>query len=217
MVLPERKDRTLLLIGLLLSVGFPDAGLAQGRPGCATWSPPTLGAAFGRSSPYLEGLVRGAVGLPASGSVLVEGGFLFVGRADVPVAGPLRLRIEGGTARWDVRHVTYDPDGGSVTSDRSAGQLSVHHVDALASLRTGRAPVCAQLSVGGGLYRLAFGGASVWRPGTSLAAGIEIPTGERGAIQAEAVLHLIATGGASFIASSTVPALNVVVGWAYRF
>jgi hypothetical protein len=178
--------------------------------------PPTIGAAFGRSSPSVD-LKPGVVDVPRSTSILVEGGSLFTARAELPVAGPLRLRIEGGTARWDVRQVTYDPAGRSVMTDRSAGQLSVHHLAALVGVRTGRAPACAQLSAGGGFYALGFGGASVRRPGASLAAGIEIPTGQHGAIQAEAALDLIATGGPSFIASSAVPALNVVVGWAYRF
>lgn len=201
---------------LLISVGTADVVEAQRRSDCRSPLPPSVGGAVGRSSPYVD-LAPGVVELPTPGSVSVQGGALFVGRADLPVSGPLRLRIEGATARWDVRQVTYGQDGSTVIADTSVGHMSARHFVALVGLRTGRAPVCAHLSAGGGFYALGFRGMSVRSPGAALAAGIEFPTGEHGAIQVDAVLHLIATRADHPIASSTVPTLNVLLGWAYRF
>jgi hypothetical protein len=44
---------------------------------------------------------------------------------------------------------------------------------------------------------------------------VELPTGDRGAIPLDGVLHLIATRDAHPIAGSTVPVLNLLVGWVY--
>lgn len=216
MVLSPQKS--LLRAGcVLIAMGVANAALAQGGWSCASSVPPSIGLAFGRSSPYLEGLDRQIVGLPASGSFHVDGGRALVGRVEVPVAGPLRLRIEGGTARWDVRHVTYGPPPSSAATDTSAGHLSVRHLAAFLGLRMGRPPVCAHVSAGAGLYSLGFGRASTLRSGAALAMGVDMPTGDRGAIQIDGELHLIGTGGSGFITSSTVPALQLLVGWSYRF
>ena len=149
--------------------------------------------------------------------MIVNGGAQFAGRADLSLTGPLRLRIEGATARWDVRYKTYDPNGSTATADTSVGHMSARHLVALVGVRTGRAPACAHVSAGGGFHAIAFQGATVRRPGAALAAGIEVPTGAHGAFQADVALHLIATRADYPIASSTVPALNLLVGWAYRF
>jgi hypothetical protein len=214
--LPQLRRRSLLVAWLLISVGAPCVAEAQGRSACRSPLPPSVGVAFGRSSPYVD-LAPGVVEASAPSSVLVSGGTQFVGRADLPVTGPLRLRIEGATARWDVRRKSYESDGRTVTGDTSAGHMSARHLVALVGLRAGRAPVCAHVSAGGGFYALGFRGASIRRPGVSLAAGIELPTGDHGAIQVDAVLHLIRTRDGHPIASTTVPALNLLVGWTYRF
>ncbi|MGE3889930.1 MAG: hypothetical protein AB7H81_26210 [Vicinamibacterales bacterium] len=197
---------------------FAFAGLAeaQGRAGCASPQPPSIGIAFGRSSPHLE-LARGAVELHGHGTVAVRGGAQLAGRADLSLSGPLRLRIETARARWDIRQRTYSPDDFTVTADESVDHMSARHLVALAGLRLGRPPACAHVSAGGGVHALGFRGESVWRPGASLAAGIELPTGGHGVIQVDAMLHLIGTRDAHPIASSAVPSLNLLVGWAYRF
>lgn len=214
-VFPRLRLCTRFVIWILISVSSVGVAEAQGQADCRSRQPPSVGVAFGRSSPYLD-LAQGIIEGAAPGSVLVNGGAEFVARGDLPVTGPLRLRIEGATARWDVRQTMYGPDG-AVMAETSAGRMSARHFVALVGLRTGRAPLCAHVSGGGGLYALGFRDESVRRPGAALAAGLELPTGQHGAIQVDAVLHLISTSGAYTIASSTVPVLNLLAGWAYRF
>jgi hypothetical protein len=95
--------------------------------------------------------------------------------------------------------------------------MSARHLVALASVRTGRAPACAHVSAGGGVHALGFRGASVRRPGASLAAGIDLPTGAHSALQVDAMLHVIGTRDSHPISSSAALALNLLVGWVYRF
>jgi hypothetical protein len=153
-----------------------------------------------------------------TGSVLVYGGAHIGGRADIPFLDVLRLRIEAGTARWDVRQKTYDPDRSyAVIADRSVGHMTANHLVALVGLWVGREPVCAHVSAGGGIYSLGFRRESIRRIGGAIAAGIGIPTGDRGALQADINLHLISTDESKLVAGSTVPAASLVVGWVYRF
>jgi hypothetical protein len=51
----------------------------------------------------------------------------------------------------------------------------------------------------------------------ALAAGVEVPAGNRGAVQADLQLHLINTGARFPIASSTALAASISVGWSQRF
>jgi hypothetical protein len=96
--------------------------------------------------------------------------------------------------------------------------MSARHLVALVGVRTGRPPACAHVSVGGGFYAIGFRNASLRRAGFAIAAGIEVPTGPHGAIQADATLHLIRIGDGSPITSfSDVPTLSLLIGWAYRF
>lgn len=81
----------------------------------------------------------------------------------------------------------------------------------------GRSPVCGYVLAGGGLYSLGFRDATVRRPGVALTAGMELPTGERGAVQVDVQLHLINTQGRYPIAFSDVPAAAITVGWSLRF
>jgi hypothetical protein len=57
----------------------------------------------------------------------------------------------------------------------------------------------------------------VRRPGAALTAGIEFPTGERGAVQVDVQLHLINTQGRYPIAFSDVPSASLMVGWSRQF
>lgn len=104
---PRLAVRTLLVVWQLLSVCSAGLAEAQGRAGCASPQPPSIGIAFGRSSPYLE-LARGVIDVSGPGSVAVQGGAQFAGRAGVrasPVSvsvdrNPPRPRSEYGT--WSV-------------------------------------------------------------------------------------------------------------------
>jgi hypothetical protein len=207
----ETRRWTPLLTCLAVLLSLADAVFAQRA------RPPSVGVAFGRSSPYVEDLARGEVGLPASGTVAVGAGVLVVARADLPVVGPVRARVEAGGANWPVHLATLDADRSAGTSGTRVGSIAVRHLDVLAGIRTGRQPACAHVSIGSGFYSFSLRGASFVRPATALAAGVEIQTGEHGVIQADAVLHAIPTGGHGFIEMSSVLALNLVVGWAYRF
>lgn len=79
----------------------------------------------------------------------------------------------------------------------------------------GRAPGCAHVSAGPGLYSIGYQGTSGRRAGFAIAAGMEIPIGSRGAVQLDATVHLIGTSETSPIASAA--ALSLLAGWAYRF
>lgn len=202
---------------VLLSIGAAGVASAQARADCLSPQPAAIGGAFGRSSPYVE-LASGAVDVEPASSVSVRSGAQFAGRVDVPVVGPVRVRLEGATARWDLRRVRYDTDAAfRVVEETSIDHMTARHFVALVGLRTGRTPVCAHVSAGGGLYSIGFRGTSVRRAGAALAAGIEIPTGSRGVVQLDATVHLIGTRDAPPIASTTVPALSLLAGWAYRF
>ena len=212
----RRNPRTRVVAWLLIALAAAGVAEAQGRPDCRSPLPPSVGVAFGRSSPYVE-LASGVVEPPGTGSVQVRAGAQFGARAELPVVGPLRVRIDAATARWDVRQTTYDPNGFTVTADTSVGHMSARHLVALLGVRTGRAPACAHVAAGGGVYALGFRDASVRRPGASLAAGIEMRTGDHGAIQVDGMLHIIGTRDRYPISGSAALALNLLLGWVYRF
>ena len=71
--------------------------------------------------------------------------------------------------------------------------------------------------VGGGLYSLTFRDSTLRRPGVSITAGIEVPTGERGAVQVDVQVHIIDTKSRFPVSSSSALAAALVAGWAYRF
>jgi hypothetical protein len=202
----------------LCSIVVIDTAHAQTVGDCRSPQPPSVGIAVGRSLPYLEPASDIASTEP-SASVSVRGGLQVAGRADLPVTGPLRVRIEGAGARWDVRETVYDRNAGfQVSGESSLGSMSARHFVALAGIRTGRAPVCAHVSAGGGFYAIGFRNASLRRAGLAMAAGIEVPAGPHGAIQADATLHLMRTGDGQPIATlSAAPTLSLLIGWAYRF
>lgn len=200
----------------VLSIGVTGTANAQGRSDCRSAPPPRIGVAVGWSSPYLEphaDLLQGE-----TGSVSVGGGVQLAGRVELPLAGLLRVRLEGASARWNVRRRLYAPETYTVIDDRSVGSLSARHLVALVGIRTGRAPVCAQLSAGGGLHMVGFEDTTLHRVGLALAAGLEAPTGGRGVLQADATIHLIRIGdGAPITNASDALTLSLLVGWTYRF
>lgn len=210
-------SRSLLFALLLVLTVMAGAGQAQGRSGCQASQRPSVGVAYGRSSPYLE-LAQGVVETAMGGSVLVYGGSQFTARGDLSIAGPWRLRVEGSTARWDVVRITYDPNAGYQEIARtSVGHIAARQIVAAVGLRGGRAPACGHVLVGGGLYSLDYRGAAIRRPGFSITAGIEVPTGTRGAVQVDMQLHLITTRNGYPISGSAVLATGLSAGWAYRF
>ena len=211
-----RRSSPVLFALLLVATVMAGAGQAQSRSVCQSPVRPSLGVAIGRSSPYVE-LTSGAVPIDGSGSVRVEGGLIVTARGDLSIAGPLRVRVEGSTARWGVSVQTYDPANNyQVIADTPAGQMTVRQIGASVGLRGGRA-LCAHVLVGGGFYSLDYRGASINGPAFSITAGVEFPTGERGAVQVDVQLNMIQTRGRYPVASSTVLAAALVAGWAYRF
>jgi len=211
------KLRTLSWLALF-SIGVIGTADAQGRADCQSPQPPSIGLAFGRSLPGFA-LPAETVGAGPITTLTVRGATQVAGRADLPVVGPLRVRLEGAMAHWDVRQTLYDPNAGyQVIDEASIGAMSTRHLVALVGIRTGRPGACAHVSAGGGLYSIGFRDASLRRPGFALAAGIEVPTGRHGAIQADATLHVIRIGDGYPITSfSDAPTLSLLVGWAYRF
>jgi hypothetical protein len=201
---------------LALTLALAGTAHAQGRSGCQVAAPPAIGIAFGRSSPYLEPS-RDLVGGERSGSILVYSGPLISGRGDFSIAGPWRVRIEGSTARWDVVDKAYSPIDGQVLSSTSVGHIDARRIGAAIGLRGGRDPLCAHVLAGWGLYSLTFRDITTRRPGVAITAGMEIPTGSRGAVQLDVDLHLINNRNSPLSNSSTVLAASLSIGWAFRF
>ena len=134
---------------------------------------------------------------------------------DLPIAGPWRARVEGAFANWSVTRHIYD-DGFNETRER-IGHVRARQVVALVGRQGGRSPVCAYVLAGGGIYSLGYRGASLRSPGVALTAGIEVPTGDRGAVQADVQLHAINTRARYPVSSSQALAASLTVGWSYKF
>jgi hypothetical protein len=146
----------------------------------------------------------------------VQNSFQFAARADLPIAGPWRTRVEAAAANWPVVRQTYDDGFEPIARDR-VGLVSVRQLVGMIGRQGGRPPACGYVLTGGGLYSLGFRGATVRRPGVALTAGMEFPTGERGAIQADLQLHLINRDGRYPISFSGALAAGLMVGWSLRF
>jgi hypothetical protein len=189
---------------------------ARAQETCSDADRPTLGVVAGRSSPYFDLDTTAAPPAPSE-SISVRSGIQVSVRGDLSPAGPLRLRVEGSTARWNVEGRTYSTVNGQITSSRSVGDIAVRQLGAAVGFRAGRAPVCGYVLAGGGLYSLTFRDTTVRHPGFALTAGLEIPTGDRGRVQLEVQLHLIDSDSRYPITSSTAVASALLVGWAYRF
>jgi hypothetical protein len=206
----------LLAFGLVVGVMIR-TGWAQTRWGCQTPVHPSVGGAVGRSSPYLD-FRSGVVTDDRSESVSVGTGWTATGRADVSLAGPIRLRLDASGAWWNVTRRAYNPvPPHQIISDVSAGHVSARSVGVSLGLRGGRPPACGHVLVGGGLYSLRYRGMGTLVPGVAITAGIEMPIGTRGAVQADVQLHLIHTPHNALIASSAIPAASLTFGWAHRF
>jgi hypothetical protein len=197
-------------------VSMTGVARAQGRTDCSTLSPRGVGISFGRSAPYIE-LPLEAVGADdVQGSISVHSGRQLSGRLDLPVLGPWRARLEGATARWRVLEQDYSIDGRS-TASRERGHITARQMVATFGWQGGRTPACGYVLAGGGLYTLDYRAARLTRPGVALTAGVEIPAGDRSAIQAEMQLHIINTRGEPPVRASDVPAAGILIGWSYRF
>lgn len=206
-----------LFVAALLFSGIPGIAQAQSR-GCHA-AQRAVGIAVGRSDPYFEPSL-GSAGAGTSGSVgsvLSRGGLQFAGRADVPIAGAWRARVEGATANWRLERQIYSADLRRVIATETAGDLDVRQIIAQVGRQGGRAPACAYVLAGGGLYSLHYQDTSFRRPGVALTAGIEFPGGPRGAVQLDVQLHLINTRSRFPIGSSVVMDGRFSAGWAYRF
>jgi hypothetical protein len=190
---------------------------AQGRDDCRSAQPPSIGVVVGRSSPYFD-LAREVVEDLRPGTILVRGGYAIGARGDLSIAGPLRLRVEGSAARWDVERSRYDPaQNFQLIESTSVGHVAARQIGAALGLRGGRSPVCGYVLVGGGLYSVAFRDVTLRRPGVAITAGIEIPTGEHGKVQVDVQVHIIDTKSRPPVSGSAALAAALVAGWAYRF
>lgn len=194
----------------------PAIASAQSMADCGAPRPLTIGAAVGRSSPYFEP-AGGISSESQPGSLLSRGGVAIAGRADVPIAGPWRARIEGAGTDWRLERQVYSADLRQVIATETVGHIKVRQVVALAGRQAGRSPVCAYVLAGAGLYSLSYRGTGWRKPGYALTAGLEFPAGPRGVVQVDVQLHLISAGGINPIGSSTVMDARLLAGWAYRF
>ncbi len=206
---------SLWFAAALLFLVTPAVAAAQSR-GCDNPRPPAVGVALGRSSPYFEPAPGvGDSGTP--GSVLSRGAVMFAGRADLPIAGPWRARVEGAATSWQLERQTYSADLREVVATETVGHVDVRQIVASIGRQGGRAPACGYVLGGGGLYSLNYQRTRHWSPGFALTAGIEFPAGPHGAVQVDAQLHLINAGSRYPIGSSTVVDGRLSVGWVYRF
>ena len=209
-----RWNVSLLPFVVLASIIGAGVGHAQSRADCSEAPPPGFGVSVGRSSPYFY-LSQGAVEGDQRGSVSVRSGPQLSARADLPVAGAWRARIEGAGANWRVTRQTYD--GPQLTANDTVGNVEERHIAGMIGRQGGRSPVCGYVLVGGGFYSLDYKGAQLRRPGVALAFGLEVPTGDHGAIQADVRLDLIDSRARSPIASTTVMGASLSVGWSHKF
>jgi hypothetical protein len=201
-----------VVFALLISTGVAHA---QSYAGCSAAPPPGIGVSVGRSSPYFD-LSRGVVDGAEGGSVIVRGGPQLSARADLPVAGAWRARVEGAAAKWRVTRQTYD-DSFQLISDETVGHVKERQIAAMIGRQGGRSPVCGYVLAGGGIYSLDYKGARIRRPGVALAFGLEVPAGDHGAVQADVRLDLIDSRARYPIASSTVMGASLSVGWSHKF
>jgi hypothetical protein len=209
-----RFSASVFLATVLAFLAAAGVGHAQ-TAACSAASPRSVGVSLGRASPYLD-LSRGAVDAEIPGSILVRGGFQLAGRGDLPIAGPWRARVEAAAENWRVERQTYGKDF-QISSVNAVGHLGVRQVTAMVGRQGGRSPVCGYVLAGGGIYALGFRGTTLRRPGVALTTGIEVPTGEHGAVAADVRLHLINTRSQYPIASTDVLSASLSIGWSYRF
>jgi hypothetical protein len=195
---------------------YPAAAGAQTGAGCRAPTRPSIGVAIGPSSPYFD-LERTALDAAPAASARVRGGTQVSARGDLSIAGPLRLRVEGSTASWNVERLTPGPGPADLPIATAAGRMSARHLIGAIGLRGGRAPACGHVLIGGGLYSLGLGDTTLRRPGMAVVAGVEIPTGRWGRVQVEAQVHVIDTDSRFPVSSTKALAGALLAGWAYDF
>ena len=210
--------RTSLIVGLTAVLSFTTAAAAHAQRGdCRGPIRPSVGVSVGRSSPYFD-LTPGAVDPSPSASIVVGGGTQVGARGDLPVVGPLRLRVDGSAVRWNIERRIYSPElNYELVEKSSAGAIAARQIGAAIGLELGRAPLCAHVLIGGALHSLRVGDATLRRPGVSITAGVELPTGSRGKVQMDMQLHVIDTNSRAPISSSHGLAASLMAGWAYTF
>jgi hypothetical protein len=104
-----------------------------------------------------------------------------------------------------------------MTANETVGHVEERHIAGMIGRQGGRSPVCGYVLAGGGIYSLEYKGARVRRPGVALAFGVEVPTGDHGAIQADVRLDLIDSRARYPIASTAVLGASLSVGWSHKF
>jgi hypothetical protein len=188
------------------------SGVAHAQSGADCQTPrPAVGAAIGRSSPYFE---------PSLGvGGLSRGGLHLAARADLPLAGDWRARVEGSATNWRLERQSYSADLRQVVATETVGRVEVRQIVALAGRQGGPGRLCGYVLAGGGLYALSYQGTSSYNPGFAATAGIEFPGGPRATVQVDVQLHLINTGrgGRYPMGSSAVLDGRLSAAWLYRF
>jgi hypothetical protein len=210
----RRWNVSLFSSVVLASLVSAGVGHARSLADCSEAPPPGFGVSVGRSSPYFD-LSQGVVNEEGRRSVSVRGGPQLSARADLPVAGAWRARIEGAAANWRVTRQTYD--GPQLTANDTVGHVEERHIAGMIGRQGGRSPICGYVLAGAGIFSLDYKGARVRRPGVALAFGLEVPTGDHGAIQADVRLDLIDSRARYPIASTTVLGASLSVGWSHKF
>jgi len=196
------------------------AGVVHAQSGADCQTPQrAVGAAIGRSSPYFEPSL-GVGGGGTAGSVLSRGGLHLAARADLPIAGDWRARVEGSATNWRLERQIYSADLRQVIATETAGRVEVRQIVALAGRQGSPGRLCGYVLAGGGLYALSYQGTSSYHPGFAVVAGIQFPGGPRGAVQVDVQLHDIHTGTGGrypFNGSSGALDARLSAGWLYRF
>jgi hypothetical protein len=204
----------VFLAALLLFVAPAVANAQSG--GCDTAPGRAVGGSVARSDPYFEP----SPGVSGPGGSVHSGRSLHLAaRADLPIAGAWRARVEGGATRWPLERQIYSADLRQVVATETVGHINVRQMIALAGRQGGRAPVCGYVLAGGGLYSLSHGGTRSHHSGVALMLGMEFPGGPRGAVQVDLQIHIINTGegGRYPIGSTAVIDTRLSAGWMYRF
>jgi len=210
-----RRGIVQLAGAVLVLVGSSGVARAQPSGGCSVAGPLGFGITAGRSSPYFD-LARELADGGQSTSIQVRSGGLVGGRLDVPIAGPWRARVEASRANWRVERQIYG-EGFQVVGSDTAGHVEARQLVGMVGRQGGRRPACGYVLAGGGIYSLSYQDASLRRPGFALAAGIEVATGDHGAIQVDVQLNIIDTQSRPPVSGSAALAASLTAGWSFRF
>src|SRR5438477_13129629 len=111
---------SMLFAAAPLFMVTPAIAEAQSMADCDTPHRPAIGVALDRSSPYFEPS-PGIGGSGTLGSVLARGSVQFAGRADLPIAGAWRARVEGAATNWRLERQIYSSDLRQVIATATVG------------------------------------------------------------------------------------------------